>query len=116
MTAFRQRETRARNCKSTEVIECGDAYIELLENYPCQTKKELRLREAYHIGNNNCVNHVIPERTQKEYREAKKGKMTNYNKEYRVKNLEKEKTRWAEYYEKNKDRINERKRLNRQNK
>lgn len=36
-----------------------NAYIELLENYPCNSKEELLKREGEHIRMmENCVNHV----------------------------------------------------------
>ena len=37
------------NVSSTEIIDCGDAYIELIEKFPCETDKELRLRERFWI-------------------------------------------------------------------
>ena len=42
-------------------------HIELVENYPCQNKTELQLRERYYIENYKCVNICIPTRTKKEY-------------------------------------------------
>jgi hypothetical protein len=32
--------------KSKEIIDAGDAYIELLENFPCKSKNELEKREG----------------------------------------------------------------------
>jgi len=53
-----------RNCSSREIIQAGGAYIELLENYYCNTLHELLNRERYHIINNsNCCNiikYIIP--------------------------------------------------------
>lgn len=47
-------------CSSIDIIKAGGAYIELLENYPCNTKQELLNRERYHIinNNNNCCNNI----------------------------------------------------------
>lgn len=55
--------------KSCEIIKFNDAYIELIEEYPCNTKKELELREAYYIkqNRNQCVNKTIPRRTKRQY-------------------------------------------------
>jgi len=43
-------------CSSYEIIERGNAEIELIEEYICNTKEELRIREQYWIENtpNNC--------------------------------------------------------------
>ena len=43
--------------------------IELVENYPCSSKEELRKREGLHIRKNQCVNKYIAGRTQDEYNE-----------------------------------------------
>jgi hypothetical protein len=34
------------SCKSKELFQYGDAYIELIENYPCKTIEELHKRES----------------------------------------------------------------------
>jgi len=88
---------------SFEILKLGDCKIELVEDYPCSSKKELELREKYYITSFECVNKSIPRRTTKEYLEANKEKI----KEYRAKNLEKLKKDKAEYNAKNKDRIKE---------
>ena len=41
--------------------------IELVENYPCNSKEELRAREGFHIKNTICVNKVVPNQTFEEY-------------------------------------------------
>ena len=38
-----------KNLSSNEVIEAGDAYITLLEAYPCASRKELIMREEVKI-------------------------------------------------------------------
>lgn len=48
---------RNNNIKSAKPLyEKGGVKIELIENYPCETKEELREREDYYIKNNQCVN------------------------------------------------------------
>ena len=64
---------------SYEIVKYSTAAIELVEDYPCDTKKELLLKEGYYIRNNPCVNMDIPGRTKKER-----------GKEYYEKNKEKE--------------------------
>jgi hypothetical protein len=45
---------------SYDILKFQDSYIELIENYPCNSKKELLLRESYHIQNTKkCVNKII---------------------------------------------------------
>jgi len=46
--------------------------IVLIKKLPCTCKEELDAEEAYHIKNNNCVNKQIPGRTKKEYYEDNK--------------------------------------------
>ena len=58
-----------RNCASKQIFDAGDAYIELLELYNCNSKEELRRREGelIRLHVNNCVNKNIAGRTIKEY-------------------------------------------------
>ena len=49
------------------IIEKGNYEIVLVEDYPCNSKAELHLRERFYIENNECVNKCIPGRTPKEY-------------------------------------------------
>jgi hypothetical protein len=67
-------------CSSKALFSVGTPEIILLENYPCETKEELLKRERYWIEGNQCVNHCIPYRTQKETIELKK-QYQQYNKE-----------------------------------
>ena len=41
----------------------------LIENFPCNTKDELKSREGHFIKSMTCVNRCIAGQTQKEYRE-----------------------------------------------
>lgn len=49
---------RRGNCSSIEVIKTGGAYIELLENYPCDNRAQLEEREKHYMKfyYNICVN------------------------------------------------------------
>ena len=60
------------NVRSFDILKNNDYKIELLENCDIKTKQELLARERFYIDNNECVNKIIPGRTQKEYRETKK--------------------------------------------
>ena len=64
--------------------------IELIEDYPCNTKKELRKREGVYIRANfeNCYNKSIAGRNLKEYYIDNKEKFKVHNKAYYEKNKE----------------------------
>lgn len=85
---FSDHKTPKNRCSSKEVIDCGDAIIELVELFPCNSKIELHNREGYYIANNECVNKCIAGRTNKEWREDNKEHVANYDKEYREKHKE----------------------------
>ena len=46
----------ALTCVSKEIIDIGDAYIELIENYPCNDKNQLLARENRYMRGLNCLN------------------------------------------------------------
>jgi len=91
-----------RRCSSKILFEKGNCKIILVENYPCQSRKELLLKERYYIENNNCINKELPIITKEEHKQ--------YQKNYRDTNKEQAKIQKKEWYEKNKDRINKAKR------
>ena len=72
---------------SKKIIDLGDAYIYLIEDYPCNTKQELDIRERYYIENTIgfIVNKFIPIKTNEEKQEIKKQCDKNYQKLYREK-------------------------------
>ena len=52
---------------SYEIAQYDDCYIEVHEEYPCQTKAELNRREGQIIRDMDCVNKLIAGRTQTMY-------------------------------------------------
>ena len=46
----------ALTCVSKEIIDIGDAYIELIENYPCVDKNQLLARENRYMRGLDCLN------------------------------------------------------------
>lgn len=52
---------------SSKIIEKGTYKIEPVEEIEFEDKKDLLMREAYHIRNNKCINKNIPGRTAKEW-------------------------------------------------
>lgn len=78
---------------SYEILQYPDCYIELLENYPCESAKELHKREGELIKEtSNVCNLCIAGRTRKQYNKDNAELLKQKAKEYRVKNPEKIKT------------------------
>ena len=107
---------KANDVTSFRVIEIGDAYIELLENFPCNSKEELHAREGHHMREIDCVNRCIAGRTKAEYyqdnREAIALTMKQYHqdnrdarliqaKQYHQDNREAHLIQMKQYYEEN---------------
>ena len=79
----------ATACKSkktpTDVFDKygpNNCLIELVEDYPCENEIGLRIREAFYILNNPCVNKHIPNRSQKEYCEANRDTILHSKQQY----------------------------------
>ena len=98
-------------CSSKILFEkYDDVRIELVEDYPCNNRAELNKREGHYIRENKCLNKQIPDRTQKEYYEVNKEKITEKIREYQLKNKEKRKEIDKNFYENNREKIVEQKR------
>ena len=91
------------------IIEAGDAYIELIENFPCDNKEELCKREGelQRQYKNEIINNVVIGRTQKEYREDHKEHYKNLHKQHYELNKDKynNKEYKKQWYQANKERI-----------
>jgi hypothetical protein len=97
---------------SFKILEFDDAYIELIEEFPCVSKMHLEKREGEVIRKmENCVNRRIAGRTRKEYKQDNKEHFKEYakqyNKQYYEANKEQIKEHQKQYYEANKEQINE---------
>jgi hypothetical protein len=77
------------------ILENDDYEIILIEDYPCETRKQLKDREQFYILNTCCVNKNIPNRTPKEWYNDNKDKIKNY---YEI-----NKERFKKYYQNNKE-------------
>lgn len=92
---------------SFDILESNDFQIVLIEDYPCERKEQLLMRERYHIENTECVNKIIPTRTVSEYgklyRELHKEKILENNKN---RDKDKIKIQNKNYYENNKEKVN----------
>ena len=74
--------------------------IELIENYPCEDKYQLRQKEGYHIRQIGTLNMKIECRTMKEWAEENNDYMKEFSAAY-----EKLRIRPEEYFEKRKEKI-----------
>ena len=89
----------------------GNCKIELVEDFPCESKEELNAREGQIQKECECVNKLIAGRTQKQRYEENKDEFLKNMKEYRDRNkgnpLFKETKQQSQhkYYEKNKDKL-----------
>lgn len=75
----RWQKGKRRFISSFDIIKYSDAYIELIESYPCDNKDELRQREGYWIKTIDCVNRKIEGRSNKQWRIDNKAKIAQYN-------------------------------------
>jgi len=96
---------RVNNITSYEIIKNNDYYIELIENFPCDSKDELHKRERHYIKTLKCVNNVIPLRSRKEYYEDNKKKLISDRKEYYKNNTYEIKRKMSDYYKDNKKKL-----------
>ena len=97
------------DCSSREILQFDDAYIELIENYPCVDKNELHRREGEIIRERVCVNKVIAGRTDAEYREDNKETRNQYSKQYRQEHTEEANQYNKQYQQTHKESIAEQK-------
>ena len=82
--------------------------IYLVENYPCQSKEELRAKEGEWIKKLGTLNDRIAGRDGRQWYEENREEHLQKCKEYRVENTEKVKQREIEYRNRNIEKIRER--------
>ena len=66
-----------------KIITQMDWDIFLVENYPCESKKQLLKREGYYIRENPCVNRCIAGRSKREWYEDNLEYCKKYQEKYR---------------------------------
>jgi hypothetical protein len=108
---FYQHKKIDKGCSSKEIICYEDAYIELIEDFPCNSRKELNRREGQHIRNSeNCVNKQVAGRTntewQREFKTANRDIVNQKQQEYRAINKDEINRKQREYISANRDEIN----------
>jgi hypothetical protein len=91
---------------SAEILKHGDAYIELIEEFPCDNKEQLNRREGQVIRSTaNCVNKRIEGRTPAERYIDNREAVLAYMKVYNVNNKEAVSAKKKAYYLANRERI-----------
>ena len=100
-------------CRYVSIFDLFDEYdvkncrIELLENAPCHSKEELHAREGQCQRDNECINKNVAGRSRKEHYEEHKEIYSQRNKEYRLQNCDKLKSKQKEYRNEHKEELNE---------
>lgn len=85
---------------SFELLEKGNAYIELVEDYPCERKEQLLKREGGVMRvTEHCVNIKIMGRTKKEYCDEHKQEKREYDRLYRERNKDTIYTKRKTYFD-----------------
>ena len=108
---LRKHRCKDNDCQSKYFVE---PVIELIEDYPCNNRRELEKREQYFIENFECVNKYksyMSEEDRKEYDKKYHQDNKEYYKEYMKKyikeNREKLNEKVKKYREENKEKIKE---------
>ena len=68
--------------------------ILLIDEFPCETKDQLRKKEGYYIKNIPCVNKNIPSRSTKEFQKQYRDNHKDYFEQYRNNHKEYSKTKF----------------------
>jgi hypothetical protein len=93
--------TNSKETESFELFHCDgvdNCRIELIEEYPCSCKKELEERERYWIEKEDCINKIIPTRTDKEYYQANREQIIERVKQYYIDNIDTKKQYYKNRY------------------
>jgi hypothetical protein len=93
--------------KHMEELGNENFYIELIENYPCNTKEELRAREGYFIRERATLNKRIEGRTSKDYYSDNKELILQKMRNYYNENKDKIKQKAKDYHNDNKEKKKE---------
>lgn len=94
---------KANNCTSYACLINDNYCIKLIEDYPCESKKELLRREGYWQLKRKCVNRCIAGRTRQEHADANRELLRSYDKNRN--GTEKRLQSRKDHYYRNKDKI-----------
>lgn len=111
---WKKDNSKRQYISSFELLKYDDARIILVENYPCNTKDELRAREEYHRKQyNEAINSYKAHQSHEEHlqymrkwHEDNKEYVAERAKKYRAENRNELLQKKTEYYNKNKEQIN----------
>ena len=93
-------------CTVFDIFEIDkNCYIELYEEYPCDSKEQLDKREGEVIRELDCVNRNVAGRTDKEYREENREQIRAWDRQYYAENKQKRNKKDRRYRENNKEKI-----------
>ena len=107
--------TPSNRCETRHFI---NPKIELIEDYPCETRDELHWREREWIDKTDCVNKYRPIVTREEHRERQnksikkyheenRERIIEYQKKYREENRERKFESDKKYKDENREKLNE---------
>jgi hypothetical protein len=95
-----------KNMTSFEILKFDDHYIELLEIFACNSKKELNKREGQYIrSQDKCINKRIAGRTKQEYYADNLLKKLEYQKKYYAEHQEQMSEYQTQYRPNNKEKL-----------
>ena len=98
--------------QSMREIGSDKFYIELIKEYPCDNKDQLRAVEGEYIRQMGTLNNRIEARTKQEYINDTKERKREYDKQRREDKREELKQQKREYYSKHKEECNKRNKEN----
>ena len=114
-TRLSNHKCKNNHCVSKKLfVDDAIITIVLIENFPCNTKNELKARELHYITTNNCINVnkpfvcEIPYGDGKAYKKEYDIANKNHRKAYCIANEEQIITQRKEYNETHRERINTR--------
>lgn len=98
-----ERKYMTTSFKLFEEYGVDNCKVELIELYPCSSKKELETREGEIIKNTECVNKVVAGQEESVWKYENHERLKNYWKQYYIDNLDKYKERNKRQYQNNKE-------------
>jgi hypothetical protein len=106
MVSHRTKFKRGIYVSSAEIIKHGDAYIELIEEFPCDNKDQLNRREGQVIRiTDKCINKRIAGRTKAEHYIDNREAILAQQRVYEANNKEIKSARMKAWYQDNRERI-----------
>lgn len=91
---------------SFDILEAGDAYIELLCDFPCERREQLNRREGQYIrATHNCVNRCVAGRSGAEYYQENKAQKMRYYQQHKKAKSAYNKRHYQQNLQKTKERV-----------